>query len=138
MVGEKGTVRSPITVILLSCITLGIYGIYWLYVTWDELIRYRGLEKSPVVWGIVLPLCTFGIGAIISWIMLILELEKAEVAAGIQPPISTVLAIVLLFLPFTGFVTVYMIQDHLNRLWTAAPLGSAAVNAPYVPPPPPM
>ena len=119
MVGEKGEIRSPIMVIVLSCVTLGIYGIYWLYKSWDEIIRYRGLDKSAVVWGIVLPLCTFGIGSIVSYIMLILEIEKAQVAAGVNPPISSVLAIVLLFV--FGIITIYLIQDGLNKLWQAGP-----------------
>ncbi|MEM3342350.1 MAG: DUF4234 domain-containing protein [Thermoplasmata archaeon] len=141
MVGERGTIRSPIAVILLSCVTFGIYGIYWMYVTWDEIIRYRGLDKSAVVWGIVLPICTLGIGAIISYIMLVFEIEKAQIAAGVSPPISTVLVIVLLFIPLAGVVSIYMIQDNLNRLWSAAPAGvmpGMGGAGAFVQPPPPM
>ena len=36
--------------VLLMIITLGIYGIYWLYVTSNEMVEYKRLDGSPGLW----------------------------------------------------------------------------------------
>ena len=40
--GPLGNVRSPVAVILLSIITLGIYALYWEYSSFKELRAYSG------------------------------------------------------------------------------------------------
>ena len=35
-------------------ITLGIYAIYWYYVTTKEMLEYQGLEGSPGLWTFLL------------------------------------------------------------------------------------
>ena len=37
-----GKVRSPLAVLLLSIITVGIYGFYWYYKTFQEIKDYSG------------------------------------------------------------------------------------------------
>lgn len=47
----KFTQRSPITIILLSIVTCGIYFIYWLYVTSKEINDALGREEINTVLG---------------------------------------------------------------------------------------
>ena len=39
--------------VLLMIITLGIYGIYWLYVTSKEMVEYKRLDGSPGLWTVL-------------------------------------------------------------------------------------
>ncbi len=39
--------------VLLMIITLGIYGIYWFYVTSREIVEYKGLDGSPGLWTLL-------------------------------------------------------------------------------------
>ena len=41
-IGQVGMKRSPVSVILLTIITLGIYGLYWQYVVFKDLKEYSG------------------------------------------------------------------------------------------------
>ena len=41
--------RNPLVVILLTLITCGFYGLFWLYATSDELNSKGSLEMSPVL-----------------------------------------------------------------------------------------
>jgi len=45
--------RSPITVLILSFVTFGIYGIYWMVVTKNEM-KARGAD-IPTAWLIIVP-----------------------------------------------------------------------------------
>ena len=40
--------------VLLFVITLGIYGIYWFYVTSKEMVAYKKLDGSPGLWTALL------------------------------------------------------------------------------------
>ena len=45
--------RSMGMQVLLMIITLGIYGIYWFYVTSKEMVEYKGLDGSPDLWTLL-------------------------------------------------------------------------------------
>ena len=38
--GAVGKIRSPVVVILLSLVTLGIYALYWQYASFKEMKAY--------------------------------------------------------------------------------------------------
>ena len=40
--------------VLLFIVTFGIYGIYWFYVTSKEMVEYKGMDGSPVLWTVLL------------------------------------------------------------------------------------
>ncbi len=40
--------------VLLSVVTLGIYAIYWFYVTSKEMVAYKNLDGSPGLWTVLL------------------------------------------------------------------------------------
>ena len=52
MVGRH---RNPLTVVLLSIVTLGIYLLYWIYITFAEVRAHRGKGTSGIV-GLLLAL----------------------------------------------------------------------------------
>ena len=47
--------------VLLFIVTLGIYGIYWLYVTNKEMIEHLGTNESPGLWTVLnfIPIVSF-------------------------------------------------------------------------------
>lgn len=48
------THRSPVTIVILSIVTLGIYAIYWIVKTKREINGLGG--KIPTAWLIIIPL----------------------------------------------------------------------------------
>ncbi len=46
--------RNMVVQVLLMIITLGIYSIYWFYVTSKEMIEYRNLNGSAGLWTVLL------------------------------------------------------------------------------------
>ena len=46
--------RNMAMQVLLMIITLGIYGIYWFYVTTSEMVEHKGLGGSPALWTLLL------------------------------------------------------------------------------------
>ena len=46
--------RNMAMQVLLMIITLGIYGIYWFYVTTSEMVEHKGLKGSPALWTVLL------------------------------------------------------------------------------------
>ena len=46
--------RNMAMQVFLMVITLGIYGLYWFYVTSKEIIEYKNLNGSPGLWTVLL------------------------------------------------------------------------------------
>jgi len=42
--------RELLMQVLLMIVTLGIYGLYWFYVTSKEMIEYKSLDGNAVLW----------------------------------------------------------------------------------------
>ena len=45
--------RDMLMQVLLYVITVGLYGIYWFYVTSSEMVEHKRLTGNPVVWAIL-------------------------------------------------------------------------------------
>ena len=45
--------RNMAMQVLLMIVTLGIYGIYWFYVTSKEMVEYKHLNGSPALWTLL-------------------------------------------------------------------------------------
>lgn len=107
-----GTVRNPVAVILLSLITLGIYSLYWQYVTFKEM-------KAHADEGI-----GGGLGLLFAILLGIVNIfvMPAEVGAlyareGRPKTISGLTGFWVL-IPFVGWIIwVVKTQGHLNRYW---------------------
>ena len=46
--------RNMAMQVLLMVITLGIYGMYWFYVTSKEIVEYKKLSGSPGLWAVLM------------------------------------------------------------------------------------
>ena len=111
-----GEVRGVGSVILLTMLTFGIYGLYWNFKTFDELHRHRGKGVSGGM-GVLLAL----VGA--SPFVLGGYVADAYEEADYEPTVSVMTG--LWFIP--GFLLlgvgplIYLakVQGALNNLWTA-------------------
>jgi hypothetical protein len=114
MIGVTGKVRSSLTVILLTIVTLGIYGLYWQYATFKELKEYSG---EGIGGGLGLVLAIFiGIVNIFLMPMEVGQLYKRE---GKDEPVSALTGFWIL-LPLAGwFVWLVKTQGRLNDYWSA-------------------
>ncbi len=93
--------RSPLTVMLLVLVTIGIYGIVWLVKTKGEMVE-KGAE-IPTAWLLIIPLAN------IYWLWKYSQ-GVGHVTGGKTDPI---LAFVLLWL--LGLIGMGIIQNEFNN-----------------------
>ena len=106
-----GSYRGVGKVILLTIVTIGIYGIVWMWKTFNELKRYRGQGVSGFV-GFLLMLVIVGIFLLPSYV------GKLYQEDGQRAPISGWSGFWYLF-PYVGmFIWMAKIQGALNDFWT--------------------
>ena len=109
-----GMVRSPIAVLLLSIITIGIYGLYWQYATFKELKAYSG---EGIGGGLGL-LFAFLLG-IVNVFMVPLEVGRLYARVGQTEPVSGLTGF-WVFLPIVGgIIWLFKTQGRLNDYWEA-------------------
>jgi hypothetical protein len=104
-------------------ITLGIYGLYWIYKTSEEIKQHSGIGMGGVL-GLV-------IWIVFAWIMAFetpSEIGKMYQADGQEPPFSGWIGLWWLLPIAGGIVWFVKVQGALNRYWEgkAAPAPSAA------------
>ena len=105
-------VRSPVSVILLTIITIGIYGLYWQYSVFKELKAYSG---EGIGGGLAL-LFAFLI-SIVNIFLLPSEIGNMYVRDGQQEPVSGVTGC-WIFLPLVGwFIWLVKVQNRMNEFW---------------------
>lgn len=116
--GPIGEIRSPVTVLLLSLVTCGIYGIIWFYKVSQEINDYTRSElTSP----------TFAIVGIFCFVFTYINAYKIDEALylidsteGRRPEKRFLLWILLSFLAGIGaLMMIYQVQESLNRIWQA-------------------
>src|SRR3712207_4756646 len=130
-------VRGPVWVGVFSLVTLGIYVIYWIYVTAKHLREYgnskgRDLGQSP---GMTLLAVTLGaliiVPALVALYRQAKRIQQAQQLAGVQP-MNGWLALVL-YLVVAPIFFAYE-QSELNKAWAAeggpVPSDSSAHEAP--------
>ena len=112
--GTVGTPRSSLSVILLSIVTLGIYGLYWQYKTFEEMRDHTGEGIGGVV-GLILAIF---LGFVNPFIMSA-EVGNMYEAAGDEKPVSGITGLWIL-LPLIGaIVWLVKTQSALNQYWEA-------------------
>jgi hypothetical protein len=110
--GPVGKVRSPIVVILLFIVTLGIYGIYWWYASFQELKDHTG-EGIGGLLGILFGVCI----GIVGIFLLPFEIGNMYEREGKPKPMSWLTGF-WNFLPLVGgIIWVFKVQDAMNREW---------------------
>jgi hypothetical protein len=99
-------------VILWTILTLGIYGLYWIYITFAELQAHRGEGVSGLV-GMLLAFIPVSIFLLPSYIGHTYQ-ESAQ-----DPPVSGLTGIWAL-VPLVGsIVWIFKVQGALNSYWAA-------------------
>jgi hypothetical protein len=109
-----GKRRSPFAVIGLSIITLGIYGLVWMYQTYQEMKDWSGEGVGGLV-GLLI-----GIIPLVSIVTLFLmpsEVKNLYARDGADAPVSPMTGLWVL-LPFLGgLVWLFKVQGALNTYW---------------------
>jgi hypothetical protein len=109
-------------VVVLTIITLGIYGLYWQYASFQEMNDYSGQGLGGVV-GLLLAIFL----SIVNIFVMPAEIGNLYFREGKARPVSAVTGF-WIFLPFVGwFVWVVKCQRRLNEFWVAH--GANAVSA---------
>ena len=107
-----GKVRSPVSVILLSIVTLGIYSLYWQYATFKEMkdASGRGIGGGlGLLFAILL--------GIVNLFLLPSEVGELYSREGREKPVSGLTGFWNL-IPLVGWIIwVVKTQGHLNRYW---------------------
>lgn len=112
--GPLGKPRSSLSVILLSIITLGIYGLVWQYKTFQEMKDHTGNGIGGAV-GLILALFV----GIVNPFIMSAEAGNMYEAAGEEKPVSGITGLWIL-LPLVGwFVWLVKTQGALTRYWEA-------------------
>jgi len=122
--GPPGQQRGIGFAILMTIITLGIYSIYWVFKTQDEVKEHSGQGVGGVL-GLVIYLVV----NVVTWFLVPSEVGKMYKLDGREAPFSGWTGLWLL-LPIIGaFVWFIKVQGALNRYWESK-ASSAASPAP--------
>ena len=108
--------KNIVTCIILSIVTCGIYGIYWLYCIISDINTISGDpdSMSPIV-VILLSYVTCGI-YLFYWIYKAgTLLDQKEIEAGRASESRALLYVILTFF-FFGIVTYALMQDSINTI----------------------
>jgi hypothetical protein len=97
--------------VLLSIVTLGIYGLYWAYKSHEEIQRHTG----EGVGGVVGFLLYFFVG-IVTLFLLPIEIKKMYERDGRHSPVSAATAFWILLFGIPWYVKC---QSALNDYWEA-------------------
>ncbi len=112
--GVVGKLRSPVTVILLSIVTCGIYFLYWTYKVFEEMKEHSGEGVGGVV-GLVIGI----IIGVVNWFLIPSEVGNMYERAGQEKPVRGVTGFWNL-IPLVGFIIwIVKVQNALNEYWEA-------------------
>jgi hypothetical protein len=114
MPGPVGKVRSPLVVVLLSIVTIGIYGLYWNYKTFQEMKDYSGNGIGGLL-GLILGLFC----GIIMVFVLPSEVAGLYTQEGQKAPISAATGLWNLLPILGGFIWLWKVQGRLNDFWSS-------------------
>ena len=116
--GPLGQERGVAFVIVLTIVTLGIYGLYWFYMSFDEVRKHRGEGLHPIV-GVLLSLI------IVGDFLLSQSIGRMYNAEGHDSPPVSGLTGLWIFVPYVGGI-IYLakVQGALNAYWTAKGAGT--------------
>jgi putative ABC transport system permease protein len=106
--------RNPLIVLLLMIFTLGLYSLYWFYVSFTDVRAQRG-KGTPGVVGLLLSLI------FISSFLLPSHIGDMYAEAGKEKPVTGKTGF-WVFIPLVGgIVWLFKVQRRLNEFWGATP-----------------
>jgi len=107
-----GQQRKPLTVILLTIVTCGIYGLWWYFRNFDDMKDYSG-EGVGGMLGLLLAIFC----GIIAVFLLPAEVGNLYEREGQDKPVSALTGLWNL-IPIIGwFIYIYKVQGGLNDFW---------------------
>ena len=122
--GPLGRPRGIGFAILIAIVTLGIYTLYWVFKTQDEVKEHSGIGVGGVV-GLVIYILI----SPVTWFLIPSEVGKMFKADGREAPFSGWTGLWML-LPLVGiFVWFIKIQGALNRYWESKATAAAPAAA---------
>jgi len=111
-----GEARSPITVLLLSLVTCGIYSIIWTYRITEEMKTNLNDESIEPTKELILSLVTCGIYWIY-WMYIMGErIQRLYQKKGLTTENEGMLFLILSLFGLS-FVSIYLIQDRINKVY---------------------
>ena len=122
MVGRH---RNPLVVLLLMLVTLGIYALYWIYISFAEVRARRGKGTSGIV-GMLLALVP------VSIFLLPSHVGDMYAEEGKTKPITGMTGLWALIPILGSIVWLFKVQGRLNEFWAMASAEEA--SAPEQPP----
>jgi Domain of unknown function (DUF4234) len=126
--GPLGQPRGIGFAILMTIITIGIYSLYWVFKTQEEVKEHSGVGV-----GGVLGLVIYIVVSPVTWFLIPSEVGKMYQADGREAPFSGWTGLWLL-LPIIGaFVWFIKIQGALNQYWESK-AQTASATAPSATP----
>jgi Domain of unknown function (DUF4234) len=129
--GPVGHHRGILFVVLISIITLGIYGFYWVFKTCEEMKKHRG----DGIGGVIALVIQF-VFAPINWFVIPSEAGKTYNDDGREAPLTGWTGL-WMFLPLIGFIIwVVKVQGALNRYWASKQESPSVETAPPASEPP--
>jgi len=117
-----GKVRNPVVCIILAIVTIGIYGLFHIYLIHEENKRYGGVGP-----GGVLPL----IMVLLSWLFIPIvyliirifalpsEIGQMQAAMGNPKPMSGLTGLWIFFPMIGGLIWFIFVQSAMNEVWIA-------------------
>ncbi len=112
--------RAPLTTVLLSLVTCGIYGLYWQFKTSDELRAATGDDSINPLLELLLTLVTGGIWGVYVMYRNAQKIHRILVsrdpARKDQSQTILILAIAMYFVGVTHFIAVWLLQEEMNQL----------------------
>jgi Domain of unknown function (DUF4234) len=109
-----GKPRGWVVVLLLTLVTLGIYGLVWQYKTFQEMQDYSGDGIGGVV-GLILAIFL----GFVNWFLMPAEVGNLYAGEGQEKPVSGITGLWNL-LPLVGtFIWLAKTQNALSRFWEA-------------------
>jgi Domain of unknown function (DUF4234) len=120
--GAIGELRRPLTVVLLTIVTCGIYGLWWYYRNFEDMKQY---SSEGVGGGLGLLLAIFC--GIIAIFLLPAEVGNLFDREGKEKPCSALTGFWNLIPVAGGIIFIYKVQNRLNDFW--APKGAQWAGA---------
>ncbi|MEA2461271.1 MAG: hypothetical protein QOH90_1448 [Actinomycetota bacterium] len=107
--GELGHRRNIGAQILISIVTLGFYGIYWAYISHDEIKRHTSDGVGGVIGAVI-----YAFAGFITWFLLPIEIQRMYERDGRESPVSAVTAFWILLFAIPWYVKC---QKAMNEYW---------------------
>lgn len=124
---QQGEVRNPVTVLLLSLLTCGVYAIWYSFFALPEdLNRGLGREEFNGVKELLLTLVTCGMWGFYYWWRVAEALIELQRSWGVEPVMD---APILFVMMLVGIGPLFL-QQSLNNAWENGTPGGAGHGTP--------